>query len=43
MNYFLGHNGPIRSIVHSLNSAAFLTCSDDFKARFWYKKHLIRG
>ncbi|KAL4127278.1 hypothetical protein QTP88_011456 [Uroleucon formosanum] len=30
----LGHNGPIRSIVHSLNSAAFLTCSDDFRVRF---------
>ncbi|XP_060858317.1 cleavage stimulation factor subunit 1-like [Metopolophium dirhodum] len=37
----LGHNGPIRSIVHSPNSAAFLTCSDDFRARFWYTKHLI--
>lgn len=37
----LGHNGPIRSIVHSPNSAAFLTCSDDFRARFWYRKHLI--
>ncbi|XP_022179703.1 cleavage stimulation factor subunit 1-like [Myzus persicae] len=32
----LGHNGPIRSIVHSPNSASFLTCSDDFRARFWY-------
>ncbi|KAL5238934.1 hypothetical protein ACI65C_006344 [Semiaphis heraclei] len=37
----LGHNGPIRSIVHSPNSAAFLTCSDDFRARFWYKKQLV--
>eukprot|EP00102_Acyrthosiphon_pisum_P004376 XP_001947896.1 PREDICTED: cleavage stimulation factor subunit 1-like [Acyrthosiphon pisum] len=36
----LGHNGPIRSIVHSPNSAAFLTCSDDFRARFWYTRHL---
>ncbi|XP_060876124.1 cleavage stimulation factor subunit 1-like [Metopolophium dirhodum] len=35
----LGHNGPIRSIVHSPNSAAFLTCSDDFRARFWYSRH----
>ncbi|XP_015372112.1 PREDICTED: cleavage stimulation factor subunit 1-like [Diuraphis noxia] len=39
----LGHNGPIRSIVHSPNSAAFLTCSDDFRARFWYKKQLIES
>ncbi|KAE9538154.1 hypothetical protein AGLY_006126 [Aphis glycines] len=37
----LGHNGAIRSIVHSPNSAAFLTCSDDYRARFWYRKHLI--
>ncbi|XP_022179389.1 cleavage stimulation factor subunit 1-like [Myzus persicae] len=36
----LGHNGPIRSIVHSPNSAAFLTCSDDFRARFWFKKQM---
>ncbi|XP_060875717.1 cleavage stimulation factor subunit 1-like [Metopolophium dirhodum] len=36
----LGHNGPIRSIVHSPNSAAFLTCSDDFRARLWYIRHL---
>ncbi|XP_016662801.1 cleavage stimulation factor subunit 1-like isoform X2 [Acyrthosiphon pisum] len=35
----LGHNGPIRSIVHSPNSAAFLTCSDDFRARFWCIRH----
>ncbi|CAI6360445.1 unnamed protein product [Macrosiphum euphorbiae] len=39
----LGHNGPIRSIVHSPNSAAFLTCSDDFRARFWYTRHLTRS
>lgn len=39
-NYFAGHNGPIRSIVHSPNSAAFLTCSDDFRARFWFKKQM---
>lgn len=34
----LGHNGPVRMIVHSPHSAAFLTCSDDFRARFWYKR-----
>lgn len=34
----LGHNGPVRYIVHSPHSAAFLTCSDDFRARFWYKR-----
>ncbi|KAL5238932.1 hypothetical protein ACI65C_006342 [Semiaphis heraclei] len=39
----LGHTGPIRSIAHSPKSVAFLTCSDDFKARFWYKKHWIRA
>ncbi|KAK7603024.1 hypothetical protein V9T40_003023 [Parthenolecanium corni] len=36
----LGHNGPVRMIVHSPHSAAFVTCSDDFRARFWYRKHL---
>lgn len=34
----LGHNGPIRAIVHSPTSAGFLTCSDDFRARFWYRR-----
>jgi len=34
----LGHNGPIRRIVHSAVSAGFLTCSDDFRARFWYRR-----
>jgi cleavage stimulation factor subunit 1 len=34
----LGHNGPIRRIVHSSVSAGFLTCSDDFRARFWYRR-----
>ncbi len=31
----LGHNGAVRHIVHSPTAAAFLTCSDDFRARFW--------
>ncbi|CAB0031431.1 unnamed protein product [Trichogramma brassicae] len=34
----LGHNGPVRMIVHSPVSPAFLTCSDDFRARFWYRR-----
>ncbi len=34
----LGHNGVVRYIVHSPNAPAFLTCSDDFRARFWYKR-----
>jgi cleavage stimulation factor subunit 1 len=34
----LGHNGPVRHIVHAPNSAAFLTCSDDFRARFWVRR-----
>ncbi len=33
----LGHNGAVRHIVHSPTEAAFLTCSDDFRARFWFK------
>ncbi|XP_023163576.2 cleavage stimulation factor subunit 1 [Drosophila hydei] len=34
----LGHNGPVRYITHSPNAPAFLTCSDDFRARFWYRR-----
>lgn len=34
----LGHNGAIRHIVHSPTSPAFLTCSDDFRARFWVRR-----
>lgn len=34
----LGHNGPVRYLVHSPNAPAFLTCSDDFRARFWYRR-----
>lgn len=36
--YFVGHNGAVRYICHSPNSPAFLTCSDDFRARFWYRR-----
>lgn len=31
----LGHNGTVKTIVHSPNAAQFITCSDDFRARFW--------
>jgi len=34
----LGHNGPVRWMVHSPTHAAFLSCSDDFRARFWYRR-----
>ena len=34
----LGHNNAVRYFSHSPSSAAFLTCSDDYRARFWYKK-----
>ncbi|XP_043472833.1 cleavage stimulation factor subunit 1 [Leptopilina heterotoma] len=34
----LGHNGPVRLIVHSPVAPAFLTCSDDFRARFWFRR-----
>nr|VZI46549.1 unnamed protein product [Spirometra erinaceieuropaei] len=34
----LNHNGPIRCFVHSPTTAAFLSCSDDNRARFWYKR-----
>ncbi|XP_013388489.1 cleavage stimulation factor subunit 1 [Lingula anatina] len=36
----LSHNNVIPCIVHSPTGPAFLTCSDDFRARFWYKKAL---
>lgn len=32
----LGHNHPIRCFAHSTTIPAFLTCSDDYRARFWY-------
>lgn len=34
----LGHNGAVRLIAHSPTQASFLTCSDDFRARFWYRR-----
>uniref|UniRef100_A0A1I7XTD1 Cleavage stimulation factor 50 kDa subunit n=1 Tax=Heterorhabditis bacteriophora TaxID=37862 RepID=A0A1I7XTD1_HETBA len=34
----LGHTASARIFVHSPTMPAFLTGSDDFRARFWYKK-----
>lgn len=34
----LGHNSAVRLIVHSPTHAGFITCSDDFRARFWYRR-----
>ncbi|KAG0428665.1 hypothetical protein HPB47_024359 [Ixodes persulcatus] len=34
----LGHNNTVRHLVHSPTGPAFLTCSDDFRARFWYRR-----
>lgn len=34
----LGHNNAVRYFVHSPCGPSFLTCSDDYRARFWYKR-----
>jgi cleavage stimulation factor subunit 1 len=34
----LGHNSVVRCIAHSPIGPAFVSCSDDFRARFWYRK-----
>lgn len=34
----LGHNSCVRFLTHSPVSPAFLTCSDDFRARFWTRR-----
>eukprot|EP00088_Acartia_fossae_P026457 TRINITY_DN27295_c0_g1_i1.p1 TRINITY_DN27295_c0_g1~~TRINITY_DN27295_c0_g1_i1.p1 ORF type:complete len:439 (+),score=113.58 TRINITY_DN27295_c0_g1_i1:18-1334(+) len=34
----LGHNQAVRQIVHSPTNPAFLTCSDDMRARYWCKR-----
>jgi len=31
-----GHNNAIRHLVHSPCTPAFLSCSEDYRARFWY-------
>ena len=35
---FTSHQGPIRALVHSPLKAAFLTCGDDSKVRFFCHK-----
>ncbi|KAG8131701.1 hypothetical protein E2320_009618 [Naja naja] len=34
----LGHNSIVRCIVHSPTNPGFMTCSDDYRARFWYRR-----
>ncbi|KAH9528473.1 cleavage stimulation factor, 3' pre-RNA, subunit 1 [Dermatophagoides farinae] len=34
----LGHNQPVRQICHSPVGPCFITCSDDYRARFWYHR-----
>jgi len=34
----LGHQAPARRIAHSPTNAAFITCSEDHRARFWFKR-----
>ena len=34
----LGHTAPVRRFAHSPTDPAFVTGSDDNRARFWYKK-----
>lgn len=34
----LGHNAPVKCIVHSPTAPAFVSCSDDYRARFWCKR-----
>lgn len=35
---FTGHNNTIGCVRHSPTAAAFVSCSDDFRARFWYSE-----
>lgn len=36
--YFSGHTAATRTFTHSPTMPAFVTGSDDYRARFWYKK-----
>lgn len=36
--FFLGHTAPTRAFVHSPTMPAFITGSDDCRARFWFRK-----
>jgi len=38
MCVYAGHNGVVRYIAHSPIGPAFVSCSDDYRARFWYRK-----
>lgn len=33
-----GHNNTIGCVKHSPTAAAFVSCSDDYRARFWYSE-----
>ncbi|CEF67168.1 CstF-50 [Strongyloides ratti] len=35
----LGHTAPVRKMKHAPNMAMLITCSDDSRVRFWYKKY----
>lgn len=37
----LGHNQAVRYFEHSPTTTAFLTCSDDFRARAWIYKWIV--
>jgi len=37
----VGHNGVVRCIAHSPVGPAFVSCSDDYRARFWHRKNDI--
>ncbi|XP_028968262.1 cleavage stimulation factor subunit 1 [Galendromus occidentalis] len=37
----LGHKLKVRYICHSPTKPAFLTCSDDHRARFWFRRSVI--
>ncbi|XP_022652297.1 cleavage stimulation factor subunit 1-like [Varroa jacobsoni] len=34
----LGHNSTVRYFCHSPTKPAFLTCSDDYRARYWFRR-----
>uniref|UniRef100_A0A8C4NLG3 Cleavage stimulation factor subunit 1 n=1 Tax=Eptatretus burgeri TaxID=7764 RepID=A0A8C4NLG3_EPTBU len=34
----LGHNNTVRAVAHSPTAPGLMTCSDDFRARFWYRR-----
>lgn len=34
----IGHAAVVRAFTHSPSMPAFVTCSDDFRARFWFRR-----